>query len=493
MPAWWWALPDERPDRPRPLPRRLVGQRVPGDGDRHPRSLPLAAALVPRHRRGQRRAVAGRCSAPARQAARGARRGPAARRAPARSTPRPPSCSASSATCTTARRRASWRWRSTSAWPRSASTATPRARASSSRGARRGAARRLSSCATSPAASARRCSPSAASARRSTRSPRAPRCRPPSSVDLDGRLPAPVEAAAYFVVAEALTNAAKHAGARARRCALWRENGRLRVGCPTTAAAAPTRRRRARRACASAGRGARRHARRDEPGRRPDDPACGAPVRVVIAEDLALLRDGLTRLLRDHGFDGRRRRRRRRGLLAAVDEHQPDVSVVDVRLPPGVHATRACARRWRPAGAIPGLAVLVLSQYVERTYAAELLADGARRRRLPAEGPRRRRARRSSTPCAAWPSGGTALDPEAVAQLLGRRDDGAARRAHAARARGARADGRGALERGDRRGAGGDRGRRREARLQHLRASSACRPPTRDHRRVLAVLAWLRG
>ena len=99
-------------------------------------------------------------------------------------------------------------------------------------------------------------------------------------------------------------------------------------------------------------------------------------MRVVIAEDLALLRDGLTRLLEsndctvvaavDNGAD----------LIAAVEEHEPDVSVVDVRLPPtfrdeGVRAALEARRR------VPGTPVLVLSQYVERTYASELLSDGA--------------------------------------------------------------------------------------------------------------------
>jgi DNA-binding NarL/FixJ family response regulator len=99
-------------------------------------------------------------------------------------------------------------------------------------------------------------------------------------------------------------------------------------------------------------------------------------VRVVLAEDLALLRDGLVHLLRAHGFE----------VVAAVDNgpalrqvlagQQVDVAVIDVRLPPsftdeGLQAALE-ARRHRP-----GLPVLVLSQYVETLYARELLADGA--------------------------------------------------------------------------------------------------------------------
>lgn len=98
-------------------------------------------------------------------------------------------------------------------------------------------------------------------------------------------------------------------------------------------------------------------------------------MRVVIAEDLALLRDGLTRLLEAYDFE----------VVAAVDDaeklaealraHAPDIAVVDVRMPPtftdeGLRAAIA-ARVERP-----GLPVLVLSQYVEQLYARELLSDG---------------------------------------------------------------------------------------------------------------------
>ena len=101
-------------------------------------------------------------------------------------------------------------------------------------------------------------------------------------------------------------------------------------------------------------------------------------MRVVIAEDLFLLRDGLTRLLEAHGLE----------VSAAVDNGKdllevltadpssvPDVAVVDVRLPPtftdeGLRAALAARRE------VPGLPVLVLSQYVEQLYARELLAGG---------------------------------------------------------------------------------------------------------------------
>ncbi len=99
-------------------------------------------------------------------------------------------------------------------------------------------------------------------------------------------------------------------------------------------------------------------------------------MRVVIAEDLFLLRDGLTRMLEAHGFEISAAVDNGADLLAAVTSAPPDVAVVDVRLPPtftdeGLRAALAARR------AVPGLPVLVLSQYVEQLYARELLAGGS--------------------------------------------------------------------------------------------------------------------
>jgi DNA-binding NarL/FixJ family response regulator len=96
----------------------------------------------------------------------------------------------------------------------------------------------------------------------------------------------------------------------------------------------------------------------------------------VIAEDLALLREGLVALLREHEFEVVAQVEDAPGLLRALAGHKPDLAIVDVRLPPGYsdEGIRAAleARRRQPT-----LAVLVLSQYVEPTYAGELIAYGA--------------------------------------------------------------------------------------------------------------------
>jgi DNA-binding NarL/FixJ family response regulator len=146
-------------------------------------------------------------------------------------------------------------------------------------------------------------------------------------------------------------------------------------------------------------------------------------MRVVIAEDLALLRDGLTRLLRDSGFDVVAAVDNGDSLVAVVESERPDVAIVDVRLPPtftdeGVRAALTARER------VPGTPVLILSQYVEQTYASELLADGAGgvgyllKDRVANPDEFVAAVRRVA-------EGGTALDPEAVAQLFARRRGGA--------------------------------------------------------------------
>ena len=146
-------------------------------------------------------------------------------------------------------------------------------------------------------------------------------------------------------------------------------------------------------------------------------------MRVVIAEDLALLRDGLTRLLRDNGIEVVAAVGDGDALVREVEAHRPDLAVVDIRLPPefrdeGLRAALEARRR------APGTAVLVVSQYVEQAYATELLADRAGgvgyllKDRIMHVADFLEAVRRVA-------DGGTALDPDVVAQLFSRRrDDG---------------------------------------------------------------------
>jgi DNA-binding NarL/FixJ family response regulator len=141
-------------------------------------------------------------------------------------------------------------------------------------------------------------------------------------------------------------------------------------------------------------------------------------VRVVIAEDLFLLRDGLTRMLQAHGLEIVAAVDNGADLLAAVTADKPDVAIVDVRLPPtftdeGIRAALAARRE------VPGLPVLVLSQYVEQLYARELLAGGTGgigyllKDRVFDSAQFVDAVRRVA-------AGGTAMDPEVISRLLAR-------------------------------------------------------------------------
>ncbi|GAB1689788.1 response regulator [Krasilnikovia sp. M28-CT-15] len=144
-------------------------------------------------------------------------------------------------------------------------------------------------------------------------------------------------------------------------------------------------------------------------------------MRVVLAEDSVLLRAGLTKLLTDGGFEVVAAVPDAQELLAAVDTHRPDVAVVDVRMPPthtdeGIRAALVIRRQH------PKVAVCVLSQYVEERYATDLLSVDTRgvgyllKDRVAHVSDFLDALRRVA-------AGGTALDPEVVAQLMVRRDD----------------------------------------------------------------------
>jgi DNA-binding NarL/FixJ family response regulator len=142
-------------------------------------------------------------------------------------------------------------------------------------------------------------------------------------------------------------------------------------------------------------------------------------VRVVIAEDQFLLREGMASLLKEHGFDVAEAVGDGPSLLRALTSQRPDVAIVDVRLPPaytdeGLRAALEARRQ------VPGLPVLILSTHVERLYARELLADQAggvgyllKDRVFTDE--------QFTDALRTVARGGTVMDPEVVAKLLARR------------------------------------------------------------------------
>jgi DNA-binding NarL/FixJ family response regulator len=142
-------------------------------------------------------------------------------------------------------------------------------------------------------------------------------------------------------------------------------------------------------------------------------------VRIVIAEDLYLLREGLVRLLSAHGFEIAAAVASAPELLEALVEQRPDVGIVDVRLPP-THTDDGLRAALQARAQVPGLPVLVLSQYVEQLYARELLADQAGGVGYLLKD----RVFNDEAFVAAIrtvAAGGTVLDPEVVGKLLTRR------------------------------------------------------------------------
>jgi DNA-binding NarL/FixJ family response regulator len=214
-------------------------------------------------------------------------------------------------------------------------------------------------------------------------------------------------------------------------------------------------------------------------------------VRVVIAEDSVLLRAGLTGLLADAGHEVVATVGDAETLLDVVDRHQPDLAVVDVRMPPthtddGLRAALVIRERW------PDVGILVLSQYVEERYATELLAE-----RQTGSGlgyllkDRVADVAEFLAAVARVGEGGTVLDPEVVAQLLARtrRRDPLDRLSPREReVLGLMAEGRSnaaiarALVVSD--GAV-------EKHVSNIFTKLDLPPTEHDHRRVLAVLRWL--
>jgi DNA-binding NarL/FixJ family response regulator len=213
-------------------------------------------------------------------------------------------------------------------------------------------------------------------------------------------------------------------------------------------------------------------------------------MRVVVADDSVLLREGLIRLLSENGHDVVAAVGDGPSLVAAVDEYRPQVSIVDVRMPPshtdeGLRASVEARRR------VPGTPILVLSQYVEVSYADDLLAD-----RRGAIGyllkDRVSEIAEFLDALARVADGGTVLDPEVVAQLVVRRGrDPLDRLTQREReVLGLMAEGRsntaiarvlvvtdGAVEK----------------HVKNIFTKLDLPPDEEQHRRVLAVLAYLRG
>jgi DNA-binding NarL/FixJ family response regulator/signal transduction histidine kinase len=289
-------------------------------------------------------------------------------------TTRPPrawrSCASSSAACT---RPCS----TTGAWTRHCRASPPPRRCRCGSGSTRPAAARPPS----------RRSPTSSSPRPSPTSPSTPapsRLRSPSSA------PATSCASSSATTATAAPRSTARRPPRAPDCAGWPS------GPPPSTGPSPS----------------------TAPGRADDDHR-GAAVRVVIAEDSVLLQAGLTGLLTSGGFEVAAAVADADQLLRAVEEHRPDVAVVDVRMPPthtdeGIRAALVIGRLY------PQVAVLVLSQYVEERYATDLLSERTNgvgyllKDRVAHVADFLDALRRVA-------AGGTALDPEVVAQLLVRR------------------------------------------------------------------------
>ena len=214
-------------------------------------------------------------------------------------------------------------------------------------------------------------------------------------------------------------------------------------------------------------------------------------MRVVIAEDLVLLREGLGRLLRDNGLEVVAAVEDRHALVYSVMREKPDVAIVDIRLPPsfrdeGVRGALEIRER------SPETGILILSQYVEQAYASELLADGGGgvgyllKDRVFDVDEFVDAVRRVA-------QGGTALDPQVVAQLVSRHRKGSPLDSLTARERevlGLMAEGRsnagiaetlvltvGAVEK----------------HIAGIFSKLGLPPSESDHRRVLAVLTFLQG
>ncbi|CAA9528770.1 MAG: Two-component transcriptional response regulator, LuxR family [uncultured Solirubrobacteraceae bacterium] len=215
------------------------------------------------------------------------------------------------------------------------------------------------------------------------------------------------------------------------------------------------------------------------------------PMRVVIADDQLLLREGIARLLEDAGIEVVAQSGDAEDLLRKVGAHKPDVAIVDVRMPP-THTDEGLRAAAEIREKHPGVGVLVLSQYVEESYALELFGNGADglgyllKDRVGDLDRFVESVRRVG-------EGGSALDPEVVGRLLGRRRREDPLEVLTPRERevlGQMAEGRsngGIAETLD------VTERAIEKHVTSIFTNLGLPPASADHRRVLAVLAYLRS
>lgn len=213
------------------------------------------------------------------------------------------------------------------------------------------------------------------------------------------------------------------------------------------------------------------------------------PLRIVIAEDSVLLRAGLTRLLTEAGEEVAGAVGDAESLLDVVERQRPDLAVVDVRMPP-THTDEGIVAAVRIRESHPETAVMVLSQYVEKSYVTDLLAEGSDsvgyllKDRVADVGDFLEAARRVA-------AGGTALDPEVVAQLLVRHesDDQVTRLTGREReVLGLMAEGKSNLAIADALVVSGGAV---EKHIANIFLKLDLTPAPGDHRRVLAVLRYL--
>ena len=225
--------------------------------------------------------------------------------------------------------------------------------------------------------------------------------------------------------------------------------------------------------------------RRERGGRAPGS------TRAVLAEDSALFREGLTRLLTDAGYDVVAAAADAGELLLQVRGHRPDVVITDIRMPP-THTNEGLVAALQIRSEFPHVAVMVLSQYVETTYAVKLLGDNPRGVGYLLKD----RVANSQELCEAIQrvvQGGSVIDPEVVAELLGRRRERDPVQELTDRERQILA----LMAEGRSNQAICERlylsTRTIETHVAHIFTKLGLPPSTDDHRRVLAVLAYLRS